>query len=154
MSSVKEEVTKCLFPYCHDQWSLYCLQFFSIYICIEDKRPKGKKKNHERFSAVSAHTTAPHTALTFCQWGPSSTPSLHLQGWFTRQVLEKMLLGRLVGESGLLCSQRGEMHGDTHAWEEEVMFYRHAGVSWGIPLSTAACSVYFSKRVLAGCTFP
>lgn len=144
--SVKDEVTECL---CHDQWSLYCLQFISIYMCKE------KKNKNERFSGFSAHTTA-HGILP---WHSASEdhpppPSLHLQGWFTCQVLEKMLLGRLVGASGLLCSQRGEMHGDTHAWEEEVMFYRHTGVSWGIPLSTAPPSVYFSKRVLAGCTFP
>lgn len=42
-SSVKEEVTQCLLPYCHGQRSVYCLQFFSIYICIEGKRPQEKK---------------------------------------------------------------------------------------------------------------
>lgn len=38
--SVKEEVTQCFPPYCHNQLIIYCLQFFSIYICIEHKWPK------------------------------------------------------------------------------------------------------------------
>lgn len=42
-SSVKGWEAECLFLYCHEQWSLYCLQLSSIYICIEDKWPKEKK---------------------------------------------------------------------------------------------------------------